>query len=428
MKLRYWWLGTAVALSLASLLVVGNIERERALRPLSLEDGIDPVETPFRLIFDEELRSRIDIARELASSPETPDTQDTPEVPDTTDNTPETPDTPSRTERPQRVSPLRPGRRPVFEEIIVDSPDSSETPEEDGTKSTGDNAAGDGEAAPEEGGEVLLPTPEDTGEVTRGTAGEFSPGAQVGEDWFDDALFIGDSRTDGLRLYSRVGGADYFCSTGLKKCSDQNFSSQTLESLLDSRTYGKIFIGLGINECGSDHDSIMAAYAKLLRTVREKQPGAVVILEAIMTTSHSKEAENICYGPANLNKINRRIAALADGSRVFYIDVNELFADSEGYLPESFSGDGCHLSARYYPLWVSWIRCAVADIPIPSTPEEPTPEEPAPEEPTPEEPTPEEPAPDEPTPEEPTPEEPAPEEPAPEEPTPQEPAPEEPAP
>ena len=35
------------------------------------------------------------------------------------------------------------------------------------------------------------------------------------ESWFDDALFIGESRTAGLKVYGRLGKADYFCGEGL---------------------------------------------------------------------------------------------------------------------------------------------------------------------------------------------------------------------
>ena len=34
-------------------------------------------------------------------------------------------------------------------------------------------------------------------------------------DYFSDALFIGDSRTDGLRIYSGIKGATFYCYKGL---------------------------------------------------------------------------------------------------------------------------------------------------------------------------------------------------------------------
>ena len=38
---------------------------------------------------------------------------------------------------------------------------------------------------------------------------------ELEESWFDDALFIGDSRTAGLKNYYRLGKADYFTKIGM---------------------------------------------------------------------------------------------------------------------------------------------------------------------------------------------------------------------
>lgn len=85
------------------------------------------------------------------------------------------------------------------------------------------------------------------------------PGAKYGEDesFFDDALFIGDSRMVSSAYYARLGKADYFTDVGMNvfqmfsvTASDNNFDTTDLKSLLQNRTYKKIFIMLGINECG----------------------------------------------------------------------------------------------------------------------------------------------------------------------------------
>ncbi len=202
-----------------------------------------------------------------------------------------------------------------------------------------------------------------------GTSGEFTPGDMVDDSWFDDVLFIGDSRTDGLRLFSRTGGADYFASTGLtvfsaltKEASDNHFSSQTLPSLLESKTYGKIFLCLGINECGSSHQKIIDAYQKLVNTVAEKQPDAEIIVQAILACGRGKAASNSCFGPENLNKLNASIRTMAENSGAYYIDPNTLFADEEGYLPDSLSNDGCHFHASSYSVWMDWIKCQVYQL------------------------------------------------------------------
>ena len=80
--------------------------------------------------------------------------------------------------------------------------------------------------------------------------------------YFDDALFIGDSRTVGLSQYGRLGRADYFASTGMtvfnvlkeKRFPTTDLAKQDLPSLLSAKRYGKIYLILGINEIGYPFD------------------------------------------------------------------------------------------------------------------------------------------------------------------------------
>ncbi len=231
---------------------------------------------------------------------------------------------------------------------------------------------------------VSVPPAATTGDyaIVTGSSGIFAPGAMVSDSWFDDALFIGDSRTDGLRLYARAGKADYFVSTGLsvytaltKTASDRNFSNCTLRSLLDSRTYGKILICLGLNECGTRLENIISSYQSLIYTVRQKQPGAVILLQGVMACGRGKAAANACFGPANINRLNANIRKMAAAAGCYYIDPNTLFADGEGYLPDYLSGDGCHFRPAYYKTWLNWIKCQVYGIPVgPGVSPAPTPE------------------------------------------------------
>lgn len=378
MKLRYTGLGASMLVSLAAIAVVGSYQKDTILAPLDLDKGVNPIKVPFLLAADEDLKGRIELARELKSQEGEPDGEELPKVtapPET--EPPETlpPETaPPETKPPETTPPetAPPETAPPETEPPETEPPATEPPETapPGTEPPATEPSG---TAPPDSGED---------DVTRGAGGVFEPGDMVDESWFDDALFIGNSRTDGLRLYARLGEADYFCSTGLsvytvlkKECSDTNFPSQTLEELLDSRTYGKVLIGLGINESGSDIESFAKAYRNLVDLVREKQPNAVIILQSIMTCSPKKERQNAVFSPVNIHRRNEAIKAIADGETIFYIDVNVVFADGDGYLPEEFSSDGCHLYARHYPLWVEWLRSAVYDIPTAGSGDADTPAE-----------------------------------------------------
>ena len=225
---------------------------------------------------------------------------------------------------------------------------------------------------------VTVDTTETTTEETTEPATETTtvpitepPITAMDDEWFEDVLFIGDSRTVALQELARSGNADYFCSVGnsvfktLKiTASDLNFSEQTLEQLLSSRTYGKVFIALGINECGYPLSMFLDTYQALIDVIRQYQPEAKIILHSIMTVGRGKAAEADYFSIANLQRFNDEIMALADGESIFYIDVNEAFADEEGYLPSEMSGDGCHLYGKYDVLWEQWIREACTSLGI----------------------------------------------------------------
>ena len=185
---------------------------------------------------------------------------------------------------------------------------------------------------------------------------------EVTEEWFDDALFIGDSRTVGLRDYARLGDADYFCSVGMtvfdvttQKLSDEDFSDMTLDELLQSKRYNKVYISLGLNESGEPHKLIMEAYVDLVNLVRSRQPQAVIVLQSMITVSRKKAASEWYFGLENLQQINANIRDLANGSTIYFIDANEYYADEEGYLPSDRTWDGCHFDVAGYQEWAQWI-------------------------------------------------------------------------
>lgn len=194
-------------------------------------------------------------------------------------------------------------------------------------------------------------------------------GQAVDDAWFEDVLFIGDSRTCGLRDFARSGEADYFCDVGMnvfnvtqRACTDSDFVYENLTGVLQFRKYGKIFINLGINEAGADLNRLIDSYSELIEMIQGEQPDAVVILQSVMTLGRSKSSEASYFDIAHLDAINQRIKALADGDQVIYIDANEIFADEEGYLPDAVSFDGCHLYAKYDLIWEQWIRYTVAEL------------------------------------------------------------------
>ena len=178
----------------------------------------------------------------------------------------------------------------------------------------------------------------------------------------EDALFIGDSRTVGLSEYSILEGADFFANVGMnvynvneKTVSVPTVGKVTLDELLNYKTYDKIYVMLGINELGYNRENTVAKYADLIDYIQEKQPDAIIIIEANLHVTKSRSDSDKVINNNAINEFNSAISGLADGKKIFYFDVNVLFDDENGSLPAEKSQDSAHLYAKYYIEWGEWI-------------------------------------------------------------------------
>lgn len=178
---------------------------------------------------------------------------------------------------------------------------------------------------------------------------------QADPSYFDNALFIGDSRTVGIQEYGTLKNSDYFCSVGLSaaKINNETINGRTFEQLIDEKQYGKVYVMLGINEIGNDIETTATAYRAIIERIKVHQPNAVIYIQGNLHVSLS--ASTSVINNDNINYLNSLIAAIADNSRVFYIDINELYDDDHGDLTAAYTSDGIHPLAEYYKQWCEWL-------------------------------------------------------------------------
>ena len=193
--------------------------------------------------------------------------------------------------------------------------------------------------------------------VRRAAEYEFT---QVDESYFDDALFIGDSRTVGLRDYTDLSEhADFYCETSLtiQKILTENFPGLgTIEEALAGKAYGKIYIMLGINELGlGTTENFMEKYTEVVDFLCEKAPQARIFVQGIMRVTGKKHHSDAIFNNNNINARNNAIATLADNEQIFYIDVNEVVCDEEGHLNTEYTYDQLHLLGMYNELWKQYL-------------------------------------------------------------------------
>ncbi|HHU22626.1 MAG TPA: hypothetical protein GXZ52_04300 [Clostridiales bacterium] len=191
------------------------------------------------------------------------------------------------------------------------------------------------------------------------------PPEPVTEEWFADAIFIGDSLTHGLQIFSGLKTPRYLC---YQSVSAANFSSYkcinnmtlTIPQALSGVSGEKVFIMLGINDLGSDVKTFKNRYEKVLDTVESSLPEARIYIQSLTPVSADQSAKSSYINRSQIQKFNACIEELAKERGLTYIDVYGALADSNGDLPkEGIGWDGVHLSTAYYVKWYEYLKTAV---------------------------------------------------------------------
>lgn len=188
----------------------------------------------------------------------------------------------------------------------------------------------------------------------------------VDDSYFQDALFIGDSRTEGLALYGNTTNADYFCGVGMtiydvqeKKAGNPNRNeSCTLAQKLAQQQYGKVYIMLGLNELGTGSTEKWAsAYADVIAQIREAQPNAIIYIQSILCVSAAKDDPNGAINNQMVHNRNEALKQLENKKQsIYYLNVNEAVTDANGYLDASLTSDGIHLLGKSLSIWKQYLE------------------------------------------------------------------------
>lgn len=192
-----------------------------------------------------------------------------------------------------------------------------------------------------------------------------------GNSYFTNTCWIGDSRMLGIYDYSEFD-ADFYCDNGYcfysyhlgKAVTYQNERRKVdLNEVFETKQYDKIYVVMGINDCGYMTTTDIRSYMKdFVDKIKETQPNALVFLCANMHVSRKVDASKPTLNNKNINSKNVALASLADGEKIFYIDYNYLYTDEEGFLMDENTFDGFHLYGKKYgPLLDFFTRHGIAD-------------------------------------------------------------------
>lgn len=180
--------------------------------------------------------------------------------------------------------------------------------------------------------------------------------AVVGEDYFSETLFIGDSRMLGLSMTWKNCGATFYSAVGLsinqlntkkviKVSADTSYTvMEAIEN--DDKDYKRVYLMFGLNELGWECPGV---FVRSVRTaidqIKVHFPNAEFCIMGIMPIAADKSV-SIYTGPAanaRIREFNTLLLGLSSDIGGWYLDTYNLFADIEGNLPEGFAPDGIHM-------------------------------------------------------------------------------------
>ena len=259
--------------------------------------------------------------------------------------------------QPQGVAVNSPLEQPAPEELILE--DETLSPEEPKT-SQPEAPAEETPAEPQKEGAPDRPVmPEEPVK----TIPEESPADPVEDTYFDDAVFLGDSRTEGFRLYSGLNTGKYLYATGATVASVFNKSVDTplgkmpLLDALGQMDCGKIYVMLGINELGwNGTDIFRNQSAKLIERLQADHPDATIVIQSILPVSAKQDAKGSYVNNQRIDAYNQVLQELAETYGVVYLNVAEAVMDEDGYLRADWNFDGVHLNKAGCQAWLDYLR------------------------------------------------------------------------
>lgn len=168
-------------------------------------------------------------------------------------------------------------------------------------------------------------------------------------DYFADAAFLVNSVSQGLDMYDYDGlltQADFY---GTEKLTA--FDAMDYIRKMEDGGYGKVYIGLGVNELWRDMDALRGCYMEMLEELMSYSSDSIIVLMGVPPVSAYKSDTNANYTRELVAEYNEMLLGLAEDWGVWYLDTGSALADEEGYLPSEVTEDGLHFTPAWYQRW-----------------------------------------------------------------------------
>lgn len=133
--------------------------------------------------------------------------------------------------------------------------------------------------------------------------------------------------------------------------------------LFDQVQAETIFVMIGINDLirGTDDQTILENYYKIIQDLRWVHPQAEIVLQSILPHSGQEATwegrDRLLEIPnQRIRGLNQQLKAMANSMEIYYLDLHPLFTDRKGNLRQELTTDGLHLNEQGYLVWRSALQ------------------------------------------------------------------------
>ena len=188
----------------------------------------------------------------------------------------------------------------------------------------------------------------------------------VDDSYFEDAVFIGDSRMQGFRNLSGITKGSFVTAVGMEL---ENFYTDsqiataagnvTVLDALKNINFSKIYMMLGTNELGAyDMNSVGESYRQVLADIKQLSSSAdpVVYVYSVIYVDESLVTTGDYVNNANVDAVNMEILKMCKEEGYHYINLNEVLSNGYHSLISGAAEDGIHLNTDYCKDWLEYTK------------------------------------------------------------------------
>jgi lysophospholipase L1-like esterase len=193
----------------------------------------------------------------------------------------------------------------------------------------------------------------------------------MGQEYIDQIIFLGDSTTYGLKYYAVLSGGKettqvWTPTSGTLTLSQQGFATIVypitgeeipIRDAVERALPEMMVITLGVNGVSfMDEDYFKTEYISLVNDILDLSPETKVILQSIFPIASNYEYQRDINN-TKITDANAWILEIAEATGVKYLDTYSVLIGDDGFLPQAYhNGDGLHLNTDSFNLVLNYIR------------------------------------------------------------------------